>query len=57
MTGTTRAPEVELVIARDPLLLLERAAEAFLTPLQASAGAPFPSPPYLLALRRRPATA
>ena len=43
---------VELVIARDPLLLLERAAEAFLCPLGAGANGAFPSPPYLLALRQ-----
>ena len=43
---------VEIVIARDPLLLLERAAEAFLTPLQATPDQPFPSPRYLLALRQ-----
>jgi RecB family exonuclease len=43
---------VELVLAHDPLLLLERAAEAFLTPLHAGADKRFPSPPYLLALRQ-----
>jgi len=43
---------VELVIARDPLLLLERAADGFLAPPRAAPGDPFPSPPYLLALRQ-----
>ena len=43
---------VELVLARDPLLLLEQAADAFLTPLPATPAQPFPSPHYLLALRQ-----
>ncbi|HEU4647783.1 MAG TPA: PD-(D/E)XK nuclease family protein [Gemmatimonadales bacterium] len=43
---------VELVIARDPLVLLERAADGFLTARRSSADDPFPSPPYLLALRQ-----
>lgn len=43
---------VELVIAHDPLLLLERAADAFLAPPRTTRDAPFPSPPYLLALRQ-----
>ncbi|HEX6106993.1 MAG TPA: PD-(D/E)XK nuclease family protein [Gemmatimonadales bacterium] len=33
-------------------MLLERAAEAFLTPIPATPAQPFPSPPYLLALRQ-----
>lgn len=47
-----RRSPVDIVLAHDPLLLLERAAEAFLTPLQATPAAPFPSPPYFLALRQ-----
>ena len=43
---------MELVIARDPLLLLEHAAEALLSRRPGSPGDPFPSPPYLLALRQ-----
>src|SRR5688572_16648063 len=52
MNSAPRAAQVELVIARDPLRLLEQAAEGFLTPLRASGDQPFPSPPYLLALRQ-----
>ena len=40
------------MLARDPLLLLERAAEAFLAPLPAGPDPGFRSPPYLLALRQ-----
>jgi hypothetical protein len=43
---------VDLVIARDPLLLLEHAAEAFLAQRPAAPGDPFPTAPYLLALRQ-----
>jgi RecB family exonuclease len=43
---------VDLVIARDPLLLLEHAAEAFLARRTAGPGDPFPTAPYLLALRQ-----
>ncbi len=43
---------VELLVARDPLLLLERAADAFLDPAPSRSSDPFPSPPYLLALRQ-----
>ena len=43
---------MDLVVARDPLLLLEHAAEAFLAPRPAAPGDPFPTPPHLLALRQ-----
>ena len=45
-------PRLDLVVGRDPRALLERAAEGFLAPARGTAGAPFPTPPYLLALRQ-----
>ena len=44
--------ELTLVTATDPRRLLEAAADGFLSPLRASSGDPFPTPPYLLALRQ-----
>ena len=41
-----------VIIGLDPHLLLEAAADGFLTPLRATAENPFPSPRYLLALRQ-----
>jgi len=43
--------EITLVTATDPHRLLEAAADGFLSPVQASPDHPFPTPPYLLALR------
>jgi RecB family exonuclease len=43
--------ELLLVTARDPRLLLQHAAEGFLDPAK-FVGGPFPTPPYLLALRQ-----
>ncbi|HYC32134.1 MAG TPA: hypothetical protein VEB59_07560, partial [Gemmatimonadales bacterium] len=43
---------IQLVVGADPLLLLAQAAEAFLAPARATPANPFPSPPYLLALRQ-----
>ncbi|UCG87243.1 MAG: PD-(D/E)XK nuclease family protein [Gemmatimonadota bacterium] len=43
---------LQVVICADPQRLLEAAADGFLTPLTATAGNPFPSPSYLLALRQ-----
>lgn len=45
-------PKIDLVLGRDPRALLEHAAEGFLAPRRGSAGDPFPSPAYLLALRQ-----
>lgn len=52
MTASSHTADIQLFVARDPLLLLERAAEAFLRPLSGTRENPFPSPPYLLALRQ-----
>jgi RecB family exonuclease len=43
---------IRLVLGRDPRRLLELAADGFLTPRPGTRDAPFPSPPYLLALRQ-----
>jgi len=40
------------VLGTDPRALLERAADEFLTPRQATPADPFPTPPVLLALRQ-----
>jgi ATP-dependent helicase/nuclease subunit B len=45
-------PRIDLVIGRDPRALLEHAAGAFLAPMRGTPERPFPSPPYLLALRQ-----
>jgi hypothetical protein len=45
-------PRITLTVGRDPVRLLEEAAEGFLTPLTATPDIPFPSPTYLLALRQ-----
>ncbi|HET7584488.1 MAG TPA: PD-(D/E)XK nuclease family protein [Gemmatimonadaceae bacterium] len=45
-------PELRLIVATDPERLLRHAASGFLVPLRASAGEPFPTVPYLLALRQ-----
>ena len=45
-------PKVDLVVGRDPRALLEHAADGFLTPLHGTDEKPFPTPPYLLALRQ-----
>lgn len=45
-------PKIDLVLGRDPRALLEHAAEAFLAPARGTPERPFPSPPYLLALRQ-----
>ena len=43
---------LRLITARDPRLLLESAADEFLSPLRAPSSDPFPSPSYLLVLRQ-----
>ncbi|MBX6365332.1 MAG: hypothetical protein IRZ00_15795, partial [Gemmatimonadetes bacterium] len=43
---------LRLILARDPAILLEAAAEGFLRPPSWSADRPFPTPDYLLALRQ-----
>jgi superfamily I DNA/RNA helicase len=45
-------PKLHVVVGGDPGALLELAAEGFLRPPAAKADDPFPSPPYLLALRQ-----
>ena len=45
-------PKLDLVVGRDPRALLEHAADAFLAPRRGTPDAPFPTPPYLLALRQ-----
>ena len=45
-------PKIDLVIGRDPRALLEHAADGFLAPARGTPEHPFPSPPYLLALRQ-----
>lgn len=45
-------PKLDLIVVPDPRLLLEQAADGFLAHRRASAADPFPSPPYLLALRQ-----
>ena len=45
-------PRIDLVVGRDPRALLEHAASGFLTPLHGTLEQPFPTPPYLLALRQ-----
>ncbi len=43
---------LRVVVGRDPELLLRTAADGFLAPRTATAEAPFPTVPYLLALRQ-----
>ena len=45
-------PKLDLVVGRDPRALLEHAASGFLAPLHGTPEQPFPTPPYLLALRQ-----
>lgn len=45
-------PKLHVIVGGDPGALLELAAEGFLRPPAAKADDPFPSPPYLLALRQ-----
>lgn len=45
-------PKLDLVVGRDPRALLEHAAGGFLAPLHGTLERPFPTPPYLLALRQ-----
>jgi ATP-dependent helicase/nuclease subunit B len=47
-----RLGQIRLVLGHDPLRLLELAADGFLTPCPGTRDEPFPSPPYLLALRQ-----
>ncbi|MBA2685571.1 MAG: PD-(D/E)XK nuclease family protein [Gemmatimonadaceae bacterium] len=44
--------QLRVVVGRDPELLLRTAASGFLTPRAATTEAPFPTVPYLLALRQ-----
>lgn len=48
---TARRASVHLILSRDPRRLLEAAAAGFFAPRSPSAG-PWPSPPYILALRQ-----
>ncbi|HXY69762.1 MAG TPA: hypothetical protein VEH62_09955, partial [Gemmatimonadales bacterium] len=45
-------PKLDLVLGKDPRALLEHAADGFLAPRRGTPEAPFPTPPYLLALRQ-----
>ena len=45
-------PKIDLIVGREPRALLEHAAAGFLAPVRGTPEHPFPSPPYLLALRQ-----